>query len=510
MKQLDNQDAGFIYNETPTTPMHTAGLGIYDQSTVANQPLGHKDIIKYIADRIHLTPIFRYKYVEVPFGLDKPYFTEDPNFNLEFHIRHIALPQPGDWRQLCIMVSRLNSKPLDFNHPLWEAYIIEGLDNIDGLPKGSFAILVKLHHSIVNGASGQEIFGALHDLLPDSIPSKNQPAADHAKSPSSLGLLGKAVPQFAQRPLQYASAIYRHTPRLIRNMTRMYQGELESGTRLKVPQTRFNYNVSPYRVFEGSSFSLDDIKYIRNAVGKQITNNDVMLNIVAGGLRLYLSKHQELPEESLCIMLPQDTRSDSSEGDFDNKVGGLFADIHTDIANPIERLNAISESTKKAKQFAIEMDITGLIQNYMGGFLTPLAGRRLNRFMQKTRILERFGPFACNSLLTSVPGPSFPLYHAGAKMVAYWGIPPITDSIGLSHATFSYCGRVTLSVTACRQMMPDPADYMDCMVRAFEELLEAAKRHNKEHNSATNALPTQTKRKRSAKSSSSSSSTNNT
>src|SRR5690554_770326 len=508
MKQLGNQDAGFIYNETPTTPMHIAGLGIYDQSTAPGKRLGHKDILKYVEDRIHLAPIFRYKYVEVPFGLDKPYWIEDPDFDVEFHVRHIALPQPGDWRQLCIMVSRLNSRPLDFNHPLWEAYIIEGLDNIEGLPKGSFAIMVKVHHSIVDGASGQGIFGALHDLTPDAKASLPAKPLTVDREPTAFELVGRAMPNMVKNPLRQTLGVYRKAPNLIRNAIKLYQGTMQSGTRLRVPQTRFNYNLSPHRVFEGTNFDLDEVKYIKNVVGQGTSVNDVMLAIVSGALRHYLNKHDELPDESLSAMLPQDVRSEESLKDFGSQVGGIFSDIHTHIENFIDRLIAIHDSTTQAKQFAIEMDTSSIVQNYMGGFLSPRLGRRLNHTLQKARVMERFGPFVCNTMITNVPGPNFPLYHAGAKMVAYWGIPPVMDCLGLSHAVFSYCGRISLSALACRQMMPDPAFYAECMEKSFEELLKAAKDYEADKNkpASTNNGETKTiSRKRAASSSASAS-----
>lgn len=477
MKQLGNQDAGFVYNETPTTPMHIAGLGIYDQSTAPGGRLGHKDIIKYVQDRIHLAPIFRYKFVEVPFGLDKPYWIEDPNFDIEFHIRHIALPHPGDWRQLCILVSRLNSRPLDFNRPLWEAYIIEGLDNIEGLPKGSFAIMVKVHHSIVDGASGQSVFGALHDLTPDATPSVPDKPLTVERIPTSMELIGRALPNMLTRPLSQTSSFYKKAPNLIRNAIRLYTGDLQSGCKLRVPQTRFNHSISPHRVFEGTHFPLDDIKYIKNAVGQGTTVNDVMLNIVAGGMRKYLASHNEQPEESMCAMLPQDIRTEATRTQVGNQVGGIFADLHTDIDNPIDRLVAIHESTNLAKNLAVEMDTAAVVQNYMGGFFNPRMGRRFNRLLQKSRLMERFGPFACNTLVTNVPGPNFPLYHAGAQMVAYWGIPPLLDCLGLGHAIFSYCGKISLSAMADREMMPDPDFYISCLNAAYEESLQAAKQY---------------------------------
>ncbi len=475
MKQLGNQDAGFVYNETPTTPMHIAGLGIYDQSTAEGGRLGHKDILKYVQDRIHIAPIFRYKFVEVPFGMDKPYWIEDPDFDIEFHIRHIALPKPGDWRQLCILVSRLNSRPIDFTRPLWEAYIIEGLDNVEGLPKGSFAIMVKVHHSIVDGASGQSIFGALHDLSPVATASVPDKPMTVDRNPTPIELIGRALPNMISRPVSQTAAFYRKAPNLIRGAIKLYKGGIQSGTKLRVPQTRFNYAITPHRVFDGTHFSLDDIKFIKNAIGQGTTVNDVMLDVVAGGMRKYLAKHNELPEESLCAMLPQDIRTEATRNVSGNQVGGIFADLHTDIENPIDRLVAIHESTNLAKHMAEEMDTAAIIQNYMGGFFNPKMGRRFNRLLQSTRVMERFGPFACNTLITNVPGPNFPLYHAGAQMVAYWGIPPLMDCLGLGHAIFSYCGRISLSAMACREMMPDPGFYIECLNESFEEILNAAK-----------------------------------
>lgn len=506
MKQLGNQDAGFIYNETPTTPMHIAGLGIYDQSTAPGGRLGHKDILKYVQDRIHIAPIFRYKFVEVPFGLDKPYWIEDPDFDVEFHVRHIALPHPGDWRQLCILASRLNSRPLDFKRPLWEAYIIEGLDNIDGLPEGSFAILVKVHHSIVDGASGQAIFGALHDLAPDAQASIPDKPLTVDRKPTAYELIGRSLPNLLGRPLRQTGAFYKTAPNLIRNAIRLYKGDLRSGSKLRVPQTRFNHGISPHRVFDGTHFSLDDVKYIKNTIGQGVTVNDVMLNIVAGGMRKYLDKHKELPEESLCAMLPVDVRTDANRDVQGNNVGGIFSDLHTDLANPIDRLMAIHQSTGDAKNLAEVMDTTSVVQNYMGGFFNPKMGRRFNRFLQKSKVMERFGPFACNTLVTNVPGPNFPLYHAGAEMVAYWGIPPLMDCLGLGHAVFSYCGRISLSALADREMMPDPHFYISCLNTSFEEMLEAAKKYEKQSTQAPNDAKPKPKRKRVAKSASSSAS----
>ncbi len=507
MKQLGSQDAGFVYNETPNTPMHISGLGIYDQSTAPGGRLGHKDIIQYVQDRIHLAPIFRYKYVEVPFGLDKPYWIEDPDFDIEFHIRHIALPHPGDWRQLCILISRLNSRPIDFSRPLWEAYVIEGLDNIEGLPKGSFGIMVKTHHSIVDGASGQGVFGALHDLTPDATASVPAKPLTVDRKPTSLELIGRAIPNRIRNPMNQVNALYKTAPNLIRSAIKLYKGEIDSGTKLKVPATRFNKHLSPHRVFDGTYFELEKVKSIKNIIGQGTTVNDVMLNIVSGGMRKYLAKHNELPAESIAAMMPVDIRTEETRHIEGNQVGGIFSVLHTNIEDPIDRLVAIHESTNQAKALSTEVNTHAVIQNYMFGFMNPKMGKRANKLLQSSGLMEKFGPFACNTLVTNVPGPNFPLYHAGAEMVAYWGIPPLTDCMGLGHAVFSYCGRISLSAIADRAMMNDPGFYIDCLNEAFEEMLEAAHKYEAEKNKpAAKKVPKKRAAKKAASSSSSSAS----
>lgn len=474
MKQLGNQDAGFIYAESPSTPMHIGGLGIYDMSTAKDGILGHKDIIRYVMDRIHFAPIFRQKLVEVPFGLDKPYWIDDPDFNIEFHIRHIALPKPGDWRQLCILVSRLNALPLDFNRPLWEAYVIEGLDRIDGLPPGSFAILVKVHHATVDGASGQGIFGAFHDLSRDApVVRRDQPLiADRV--PDKLELLTRAIPNNISRPWQQGKAIYKKAPGMLNTALKAYQGKIDTGAKLKVPDTRFNKSLSPYRVFQGTQFSLRKIKAIKEAVGHGVTVNDVMLGVVGRAIHQYLNSKHEGPDASLAAILPQDIRSRESHSEFGSQVGGLFADLASDVADPIERLRKIHSNTLAAKDFAQQVNTSALIQNFMGGFLNANLGKGLNRMLRRSRLLERMGSYAANTLITNVPGPQFPLYHAGAELVAYWTLPPVMDCIGLSHAVFSYQDHVSLSVSACREQLPDPQFYIQCCEDAYTEIEQAA------------------------------------
>ena len=191
MQQLSGMDASFVYFETPSWPMHVAGLSIYDPSTAPGGKVTFKGILANFQERIHLARTFRQKMVPVPMNLDHPYWVEDRDFDLEFHVRHIALPKPGDWRQLCILAARLHSRMLDLSRPLWETYVIEGLDNVEGVPRGSFALLQKTHHAAIDGMSGMEMTSAIHDLTPTA-----EPPATHRH----LARRGRPEPVDAARP----------------------------------------------------------------------------------------------------------------------------------------------------------------------------------------------------------------------------------------------------------------------------------------------------------------------
>ena len=193
MEQLSPLDTAFLNLETGNTPMHVGSLGIYDQSTVSGDVLGFKEIIKFFEGRLHKVPALRYRMVEVPMGLDYPYWIADPDFDIEFHLRHIALPQPGDWRQLCIQVARIHSRPLDMGRPPWEIYIIEGLDNIKGVPEGCFGVVTKVHHSLVDGVFGTQLMTTLHDLGPEVTPMTPDKPWIVDRIPTGVELMSRAA-----------------------------------------------------------------------------------------------------------------------------------------------------------------------------------------------------------------------------------------------------------------------------------------------------------------------------
>ncbi len=480
MKQLAAQDASFLYSETASTPMHICGLSIYDQSTAPGGRLSHKGILSYIEERLHLGPQLRQRLVQVPMDLDHPYWIKDPDFDLEFHVRHIALPSPGDWRQLCIFVSRINSRPIDFDRPPWEAYIIEGLDNIEGLPPGSFALFTKVHHTLVDGQSGQNIFGVFHDLSPDATASRSQEPIVVERAPGSAELLLRAIPNQFTRPAKNIARLGADLPGLVKTGLELYRGQRQSGAHMNVPQTRFNREPTPHRVFEGTHFPMDALQQIKRSVaGAKL--NDVMAALVAGGLRRYLQHHNELPEEPLGVTMPVDLRNKkapataATTAEPGNQVGSIFMNLHTDIEAGLDRIAAIHESSILAKALFEELDVGKYVMGEMSDLIPPALNRRMHQLMSRYKLLDRVGMIGSNLLITNVAGPRFALYHAGAKMQSYWGLPPLMSGMALSHCVFSQNDNVSLSVVSCREIMPDPAFYMQCCNESFEELLAAAK-----------------------------------
>ncbi|GAB5450849.1 MAG: wax ester/triacylglycerol synthase family O-acyltransferase [Halioglobus sp.] len=467
MRQLTGLDASFLYLETANAPMHISGLSIYDQSTAPDGKVRFKEIIENTSRRILGMPVMTQKLLNVPMGLDHPYWVTDGAFDPEFHIRHIALPKPGDWRQLCILISRLHARPLDRHRPLWEMYIIEGLDNVEGLPAGCFAMFSKTHHAAIDGTSGMELTTAIHDLTPDYQRTHTSATIAVDSKPSTLELLLRSQVNNIRKPFHFVSVARNSVPGMAKAMAGLRRGQL---SRVKdIPRTRFNGKVSPHRVFDAINVPLDDVKAIKNAA-EGATVNDVAITIVGGALRKYLEAHRELPDKSLAAMAPINVRSDK-DNTGGNIVSTMTVQVRSDIEAPFERLLAVSEGSTRAKELTNAIGAKAMTDysQFIPSMLTAQAARLASRWGLMNRISPQF-----NCVITNVPGPPIPLYNTGAKMVANYGTGPVQDSLGLFHVISSYCGQFVISATSCRVMMPDPEFYRQCLQESFEELRDAA------------------------------------
>jgi diacylglycerol O-acyltransferase / wax synthase len=463
--------------EGPATPLQIQMLLIYDPSTAPNGKVTFKGILEELDARLHLADVFRRRLTELPGGFHRPYWVADPNFDLEYHVRHIGLPQPGDWRQLCIQVARLHARQIDLRRPPWEITVIEGLNSVAGVPKGSFAMALKLHHCAVDGMASVQMIAAMHDLAADS-PRPAGPDSGWLPDalPSNADLLSRTAINVALYPLRAGAVLASSAPKVVRGLAGL-PGKLVGGVVSRAgggglpsfpPKTRFNQTVSPHRVFEARFHDLADFKRIKAAV-PGATVNDVALAYVGGALRQYLDGHGELPDESLVAACPISLRDSDDTSGKGNMVFGRLQSLGTDIVDPIERLASIAASTAGGRSGSDQSTGTQLLE-LIGTVPTSLLGITA----KAASVLPFSGPTVANTTVTNVPGPTEPIFFSGARLVRAAGLGPLIGGLNLIHVVASYNGTLSISATADRDALPDPATYAECMEQAFRELLAAA------------------------------------
>jgi WS/DGAT/MGAT family acyltransferase len=499
MKQLSGADAMFLQFEHGNNFMHVASLAIYDPSTAPGGGVRFKDVLRHFTSRLEQFPQFRRRLVTVPLSLDRPYWIEDPSFDVEFHVRHVALPHPGDWRQLCIQAARIHSRPLDRSKPLWEAYVIEGLHNIPGVPKGSFALYCKMHHSIIDGESGTELLKAMHSITPDQADPDDGVELQrfHAdREPTAIELYSRALMHNVERVPGLAKFSLGSAGRIgavgagaimkmagagafsLKNLRGLLSGDLGSLLPKLGPETRFSGDVSAHRVFEAAGLPLSEFKVVRQQVG-DVTINDMFLCVVGGALRRYLESKKELPKEAMSAMIPMTLRGAEKGGDRGNQVGFTLMSVGTDVADPVKRLLAIRDGARESKRVteAIGKEFARDLMEFVP---TPLS-QALTRYVRPPRI---------GLIVSNVRGPDVPLYMAGARLVNYSPISIATHGMGLNVTGFSYAGTMWICAVSCREMLPDPAFFATCLRESFEDLKTAAARVNTvEHPKALPGLP---------------------
>ena len=469
LQQLSAQDAQFLYIQTPENLTHVMAVYVYDPSKAPNGQVRFKDIIEHVRNRLHISPVFKRKLYRLPMDIDHPYWVKDEHFDIEAHISHSRLPEPGDWRQFCIAVARHHSKPMDMNRPLWDMYVIEGLDRVEGFAKGSYAILTRVHHAAIDGVSAAYFFTALSDSDPSGTPAIEVPAFPEEELgdvPSASDIANRALTSNLTSPVKLTNALLRMTPSLIDAAQKNIRSSDEAMGE-GVPNTRFNGAVSPHKMFDAITVDLDELKAIRLKV-EGATINDVVLTICAGALRKYLSNHKELPKESLIAVAPVNARKrDGQESTPGNNISAMTVKIWSNIADPMERLEAVRDTTRETKAAKSGLSarmMTDLTQHIPGATMAGVARILTN---------ERFAPKMNNLFISNVPGPQMPMYMNGAKLTHQYGMAPLGNGMGLFIATPSYNGTMSFAVTTDRNIMPDIEFFRECLQKAFEELQEA-------------------------------------
>ena len=508
MEQLKGADNFFLATEKGSIYNHISGLTIYDPATAPGGEVRFRDILAHIQSRLGVHKLFKSKLISPPMDLDNPYWLGIDELDIEFHIRHIALPHPGDWRQLLIQVARIHSRPIDRSRPMWEMHVIEGLKNIPGIPPGAFAILMKFHHSAVDGMAAANLILKLHALSADEEAPKTASSSDQAPSglgksaertPGDVEMLVRACvgavgrvgnlsqmyleslqkiahlsgsmigaqkkPVAAPEPAVAASkdasagleSLLKASP-LGQNLLQLFQNAMAMMPKnSKAPITQFSAPLSPNRVVVTASFPLSEVKLMRQKM-PTATVNDIFLTVISGAMRHYLLSKNGLPEAGLIGLMPMSLRTaDSAESG--NQIGGTPVPLHTEIADPMERLETIHSSVDKVK---LQADVLGrdLLNKVMNIFPPYLVDLLMNKV-----VLPQV-----NTIVSNVRGPDVPLYLAGARMLQIYPISIPLDGVGINNTGLSYNGMMLIAATSCRKIMPDPDFYAACLNRSFDEL----------------------------------------
>jgi diacylglycerol O-acyltransferase / wax synthase len=470
MEQLGSLDAVFVYLESKALPLHMGAALIYDPSSAPGGSVGFDQILANLKLRMDANAVFRRRVERVPLDLDHPWWVDAGPVDLRHHVNRLALPAPADWREFCAQVARFLERPLDLTRPPWEMLFIEGLDGIDDMPDGAFALAMKMHHSAMDGVSGMEFIGCLHgqELVPMPPGPQAAVANRRPEAPSAVGLLLRALPNAAQHPARILNAVAGLRPALSRRVLgSQTDTESEPAAAVKLPHTRFNDSVGLHRAIGGVRFELADLKKIKNAL-PGATVNDAVLAVISGAVRQYLHDADELPTESLVALMPISQRDGDSEG-LGNKLDFTTIPLGTDIDDPLERLRRLHETATKKKAAQKGEGAARLVQiaNAVPAGLMGVAGRLALQLDLSDKVS------GTNVSITNVPGPSAPLYMTGAKLVDIYGFAALANGLGLINMVASCGGSLTVGFQCGAARMPDPERYESCLRQSMAELISA-------------------------------------
>ena len=463
MQQVSGQDATFLYAESPTSPMHIATLTIVEGSIEFNN---FKEIV---ASKLHLIPKFRKKLLNVPLNLDYPYWVDDPYFDIDLHINRLKLPDPANWKTLREMTSSIFSSPLDLRRPLWSIDFIEGLDEVSQVPKGSIAIVSKIHHVMIDGSSGVGIMNILFDKNEEDKNKKPSPPKPYEPEPlpDEISLLIKSTYGFFKNPLKVPKLIgetaYSFLKVKMNSPLKVKRSSLKST--YATPKTIFNKSVSPKRTWGTAILSFDRINTLRKIM--DVSVNDLILAICAGAIRRYLEEREKLPAQPLVANVPISIRVKGEEQQMNNQISNMFVKIGTHIKNPIERLEFIYEQTSigKSKHKAVGAKALSKMADAVPFGLANLAASLYSKYN-----IKEFHRPPFNVTITNVPGPQNPLYLKGHKVVGIFGLTPVLDGFGLIIAAFSYNGLVSITTTSDAKTMPDTDKFSRYIRESANEL----------------------------------------
>ena len=463
MERLRMLDAEFLHLEDERQPMHIAGLCIFE-----GHPPTYEEVRRLFCAKLGRIPRYRRRIRFLPLELGRPVWVDDPQFDLDYHVRRTALPAPGDDAALCALMGRLMSQVLDRSRPLWEAWIVEGLEG------GRWALVSKVHHAMVDGVSGVDLTGVLLDAEPDCPLPAPAPWAPEPEPSGVAAVLDawRGLADDTRRIARAAAAMVRHPTTGLRTLRDSGAGLAIFARRLlNLRMGALQGNIGKHRAYAHVSASLADVQAIRKALGGTV--NDVVLAAITGGYRALLEARGGHPETArVRSLVPVSTRAPDEHGLLDNRVSALLCDLPVHVADPGARLRAIRAEMERlkgshmAEAGAQFVDLGALVPPFVVGPITHLVMRIMHRVPQRM-----FG-----TVTTNIPGPRTPLYCLGRKMLEWYPYVPIGQGLRVGTAILSYAGRLGFGITSDYDTIPDASVLAQGIVQGLAELLERAQR----------------------------------
>jgi diacylglycerol O-acyltransferase len=472
MRKLTGIDAAFLYMETPETPMHVGSLTLFEPPADFSGSF-FEHFREFFLSRIHLAPIFEKKLARAVLELDHPGWVDADDLDFDYHLRRITLLSPGRFDQVEALVADLHSVALDRSRPLWQINVIEGLDD------GNVAIYAKVHHAAVDGGAGMAIAAALYDMSPKPRAVKPPPPKPPKKRKPTVeerAILGIAdvIQSVARQQLKAMEALPQYLGTLTDMLAPKKDGSASGGSGLPgipdvlAPKTPFNATITSQRSFAARDLSLTDVKAIAKATNTKV--NDVVMAITAGALRTYLRGRKALPKKPLVAFVPISLRA-PGDADASNQVFGMLCPIATQLADPLERLAAIRKVSGDSKALAGTVkDVSPKDYTLLGA---PILLPGLAQLYGASKLADVM-PSTTNLTISNVMGPPFPLFCAGAKILAMYPVSIPVHGIALNVTVQSYQDTLNVGIVADRKAVPDMARLGDLMIEAFAELKAAA------------------------------------
>lgn len=466
-ERLSSVDAAFLEMEDPALHMHVGGLLIFDAPPpLPDDAQGSRfaRFLTLVRARLHLVPRYRQKLVTPPFGLGNPVWVDDPQFDLSYHVRHAALPKPGTTAQLTEYCARILSRPLDRDRPLWETYVIEGLE------EGRFAILSKSHHAMIDGLAGMDIATVMLDLSPDGAQEVPEPAPWAPQpTPTSSDLAVGAVRHLASSP----GELYRAGRRLVEAPAKSAIRATEVGRGVvsvaranlshRAPRSLLNQAPGPHRRLAVQRVALGEIKAIKDAFGTTV--NDVVLAVVADATGRYLrSRGARTDKLWLRAMVPVSTREKSGAHALGNRVVSVFVDLPMFELDPVERLRICHDAMAEVKSSHHAVGAGFLVG--LGQFAPPTIHAMASRVASRSRLY--------NFLVTNVPGPQVPIYCLGARLLGFFPFTPLAATQSYAVGLTSIDGWLNFGFTADYDAIPDVERITGYLLDAVAELGRSA------------------------------------